>query len=48
MKILLLNEENNSYKILFIADYARNIPYIDIDPINIFLLTATPNGILFR
>ena len=49
MKILQLNEENNSYKILFIVDYARKIipfiPYIDIDPNNKFLLTATPNGI---
>ena len=49
MKILQLNEENNSYKILFVADYSRKIipfiPYIDIEPTHKFLLSATPNGI---
>ena len=49
MKILQLNEENNSYKILFVADYSRKIipfiPYIDIEPFHKFLLSATPNGI---
>ena len=52
MKILQLNEENTSYKILFIQDYGRKIipflpydDYIKIKSFNKFLLTATPNGI---
>ena len=52
MKILQLNEDNTSYKILCIADYGRKIiPYFpNINQINIdncykFLFTATPNGI---
>ena len=52
MKIVQLNEENNSYKILYIADYARKIiQYIppnknnNVEINNKFLFTATPNGI---
>ena len=53
MKILQLNEENTSYKILYVSDYARKIiPFIpfdnlnnDIESFNQFLLTATPNGV---
>ena len=51
MKILQLNEENTSYKILYVSDYARKIiPFIsfngnDVGGENQFLLTATPNGI---
>ena len=54
MKIVQLNEENTSYKILRIADYGRKIiPYIpstkndNIESNNKFLFTATPNGIKF-
>ena len=52
MKIVQLNEENNSYKILYVADYGRKIiPYIPTNKNNNiesnikFLFTATPNGI---
>ena len=52
MKILKLSEDNSSYKIIHVADYARKIipfipyiNYINFDYSNKFLLTATPNGI---
>jgi len=52
MKILQLNEENTSYKILYISDYGRKIipfipynDYIKTKSLNKFLLTATPNCI---
>lgn len=52
MKIVQLNEENNSYKILYVADYGRKIiPYIppnknnNIESNIKFLFTATPNSI---
>lgn len=51
MKILQLNEENTSYKILYVSDYARKIipfiPFNDNNNLgdNQILFTATPNGI---
>ena len=52
MKILQLNKENTSYKILYVVDYGRKIisfkPFINEEYIELshcFLLTATPNGI---
>ena len=54
MKIVQLNENNTSYKILHVADYGRKIiPYVlpnendNYVSINKFLFTATPNGIKF-